>query len=194
MGAPDLLQVLRRAGFSLSVSPSGDLAVKPASKLTGDQRAAIKAHKADILQALQSPAPFSNREAYEERAAIIEHDGGLPRDQAETLAADIQGEPLEPDRHCWPNSAAMNTREIERFTQRVEWFILRNVNPVKAEKLADMLVRRDREGDDRRLCLECAGLDSKGRCTPAQLGRIEGVAGLLEPVPHILHRCEGFEE
>lgn len=193
MGAPDLLQELRRAGFSLSVSPSGDLVVKPASKLTDDQRATIKAHKADILQALHSPAPPFDREAYEERAAIIEHDGGLPRDQAEALAAEIHGEPLDPDRHSWPHTEAMNTRELERFTQRVEVFTRRGVNPVKAERLADMLVKRDRVGDERRLCLECVGLDSKGRCTPARRGRIEGVSGLLEPVPHILHRCEGFD-
>lgn len=192
MGAPDLLQGLRQAGFTLSVLPSGDLTVRPASKLTDDQRAAIKARKADIVASLQTPAPAFDREAFEERAAIIEHDGGLTRDQAEALAAEIHGEPLDPDRHCWPHTDAMNTREIERFTQRVEWFTRRGVNPVKAEKLADQLVKRDRDGNDRRMCLECAGLDSRGRCTPAQCGRIEGVQGQLEPVPHVLHRCEGF--
>lgn len=43
----------------------------------------------------QAPAPFSgliaiqefDREAYEERAAIMEFDGGLPREHAERLAA-----------------------------------------------------------------------------------------------------------
>ena len=43
----------------------------------------------------QAPTPFSgltamqefDREAYEERAAIMEFDGGLPREQAERLAA-----------------------------------------------------------------------------------------------------------
>lgn len=141
-----------------------------------------------------APAPAFDREGFDERAGIIEHDGGLPRDQAEALTAEIQGEPPDPDRHCWPHTTAMITHEIERFTQRVEWFTRRGVNPVKAERLADVLVGRDRDGDDRRLCLECAGLDSRGRCTPARHGHIEGVAGLLEPVTHVLHRCEGFKE
>lgn len=181
MGAPDLIQGLSRAGISLSVLPSGDLSVKPASKLTDGQRAAIKAHKAEIVQALQAPAPAFDR------------DGGMSRSQAETMAADIcGGEPLKPDRHCWPHTEAMNTREIDLFMRRVDWFTRRGVNPVKAERLGDKLVQRDRDGDDRRMCLECAGLDSKGRCTPAQRGRIEGVHGLLEPVQHVLHRCEGF--
>ncbi|MDE2075757.1 MAG: hypothetical protein KGI91_01610 [Burkholderiales bacterium] len=194
MGAPDLLQGLRRAGIALSVLPSGDLAVQPASKLSQDQRAAIKSHKAAIVQALQHPDEASQKEAFEERAAIIEHDGEMSREHAERMAAEIHGEPLDPDRHCWPQTEAMNTREIDRFTGRVDSFVMCGVNPVKAERLAYSLVTRDREGDDRRMCLECSGLDSKGRCTSARRGRIEGVIGLLEPVTHILHRCEGFEE
>lgn len=141
----------------------------------------------------QAPAPAFDREAFEERAGIVEHDGGMSRSQAEAMAADICGEPLDPDRHCWPHTEAMNTREIDLFMQRVDWFARRGVNPVKAERLADKLVQRDRDGDDRSMCLECAGLVSKGRCTPAQRGRIEGVHGLLEPVQHVLHRCEGFK-
>lgn len=141
-----------------------------------------------------SPAPVFDGEAFEERAGIMEYDGGLMRDLAEALAAGIYDEQLDLDRHCWPHTEAMNTREIERFLQRVEWFTRRGVNPVKAERLADMLVKRDRDSDDRHMCLECTGLDSKGRCTPAKHGHIEGVAGLLEPVTHVLHRCEGFKE
>lgn len=192
MGAPALLQGLRRAGFTLSVLPSGELTVKPASKLTDSQRATIKVHKADIVATLQAPPPAFDSQALEERAGIIEHDGGLSREQAEALAAGACGEPPDPDRHCWPHTTAMSTGEIERFTERVALFMRRGVHPVEAETLADRLVGRDRDGDDRRLCLECMGLDAKGRCAPARRGYIEGSACVLEQVADVLHRCEGF--
>jgi hypothetical protein len=38
-----------------------------------------------------SPHLIPDIEAFEERAAIIEYDGGLPRKQAEDLAAQAQG-------------------------------------------------------------------------------------------------------
>lgn len=58
----------------------------------------------------------------------------------------------------------MNTGEIERFTARMELFRRRGLSDDLAEAMADKLVRRDREGDDRRVCLECANLNGR-RCT-----------------------------
>ena len=46
----------------------------------------------DALTEIQGQAHiFPNLDAFEERAAIIEFDGGLPRQEAETLAAQQQG-------------------------------------------------------------------------------------------------------
>lgn len=39
--------------------------------------------------------PSFNRDEWEERAAIIEYDGGLPRSEAERLAAEGQGMNIE---------------------------------------------------------------------------------------------------
>lgn len=188
MGAPDLIQGLRRAGFTLSVLPSGDLAVTPASKLTADERAAIKASKHAIVQALHCPP--ADREAIEERAAIMEYDGGLSRIEAEALA----GITPDPDRHCWPHTTAMNTAEIDTFTARVLLFTRHGRDTTEAEKLADSLVTRDRQADDRRVCLECRNLRRSGglwRCGQPHRAGWAG-ADLPGDLVNLLQRCEGF--
>jgi len=170
--------------------------VKPASRLTDEHRAAIKANKADILQALQSPAQPFNQEAYEERAAIIEHDGGLSRDQAEALAAQIHGEPLDPDLHCWPHTEAMNTAEVDTFTARLHLFTTHGLGYAEAEGLADALTARDRQADNRRLCLECSHMRRAGglwRCRQWQRAGL-AMADVPGQVVKLLQRCEGFDE
>ena len=64
----------------------------------------------------------------------------------------------EPDRWCWPHSIAMSGPEIEKFTARLERFNYFGINGGVAGKLAHRLVVRDREDDDRSLCLECVHL------------------------------------
>jgi hypothetical protein len=84
-------------GVSLTLSPAGTI------KATGDGAAAnrwlplIREHKAEIIGLLTAqqeppgappaaePAPFDS-EAWEERVAICEFDGGLSRDEAEAIA------------------------------------------------------------------------------------------------------------
>ena len=100
--------------------------------------------------------------------------------------------PPDPDRCCWPHSTAMNTAEIDRFLARLETFIRKGMGLDAAETLADALVLRDRETDDRRSCSECANLERSGRCTAARAGQIVGAAENMEPVRTVLQRCEGF--
>ena len=66
-----------------------------------------------------------------------------------------------PDRWCWPHSEAMNGREIDTFMARVARFTGKGLGLDDAEALADKLVRRDREPDDRGLCLECIHLSGQ---------------------------------
>ena len=61
-----------------------------------------------------------------------------------------------------------------------------------AEHLAERLTLRDREGDDRRLCLECTWLSDTGRCLAAATGRLAGVDRRLEPIQTLLQRCNAF--
>ena len=68
--------------------------------------------------------------------------------------------PEDPDRWCWPHSSAMNGAEIDTFTKRRSLFTGKGISQDEAEAVADKLVLRDRDLDDRRLCLECSNLQS----------------------------------
>ena len=72
----------------------------------------------------------------------------------------------DPARWCWPHSTAMNPAEISTFMARQRLFLSRGASADMAEALADRMVQRDREGDDRGLCLECQHLRGSGpyRC------------------------------
>ena len=67
----------------------------------------------------------------------------------------------DPDRWAWPHSAAMAGAEIDTFTARLARFTDKGLSLEDAEALADKLVTRDREADDRRLCLECFHLSGQ---------------------------------
>lgn len=97
---------------------------------------------------------------------------------------------LDFDRWCWPHSSAMNTAEIDRFRARVLRFAGKGLLLADAETLADKLMIRDREEDDRRLCLECANLSGL-RCSAWQRAGIDGpsISGDLVTT---LQRCQGY--
>jgi hypothetical protein len=77
-----LLSELNRAGFILAAEGER-LFVTPAARLTAADREAIRAHKRELLAALLLEGL---RDEYEERAGIVEYDGGQPRTAAERLA------------------------------------------------------------------------------------------------------------
>lgn len=85
---------------------------------------------------------------------------------------------------CWDDA------EIATFTARTERFAL--LGRADADDLAERLTLRDRDGDDRRLCLECTWLGDTGRCLAAATGRVPGADRRLEPVQTILQRCGAF--
>jgi hypothetical protein len=85
---------------------------------------------------------------------------------------------------CWDDA------EIAAFTTRTTRFVL--LGRADADDLAERLTLRDRQHDDRRMCLECRALADHGHCLEAAYGRLPGSSRRLEPVPTILQRCEGF--
>ena len=103
-----------------------------------------------------------------------------------------------PDHGCWPDSPAMNAREIDTFTRRLERFTRKGLRLADAEALADTLVRRDRETDDRRLCLECRHLQGGVGRWHCGNGLVAGVtlraadAQLPGELARQLQRCAGF--
>ncbi len=89
----------------------------------------------------------------------------------------------------------MNTGEIDTFTARLSRFTDKGLTLADAEALADRLVIRDRDGDDRRLCLECLHLQRGGRCGNWQRAGV-AMAATDARLPADLvqrqQRCDGF--
>jgi len=101
--------------------------------------------------------------------------------------------PADPDRWCWPHSTAMNTAEIDTFTARLASFTNKGLSLADAERTADRLVIRDREGDDRRLCLECSHLQGHGRRRCGNWKAADVAREALAPeLVTMLQRCSGF--
>jgi hypothetical protein len=97
----------------------------------------------------------------------------------------------DPDRWCWPNSPAMNTAEIANFQERIAQFTQKGLSYDSAEQVADKLVFRDREWDDRRMCLECEHMKGYWRCGNKQLLNFVSLDLSLDLVMK-LQRCTGF--
>ena len=99
------------------------------------------------------------------------------------------------DRWCWPHSTAMTGSEIGAFTARLSRFTDKGLSLDDGEALADKLVLRDREADDRRGCLECRNLSgfSPGswRCSNWKAAGV-GSSGLPFDLVLMLQRCDGF--
>ncbi len=103
------------------------------------------------------------------------------------------------DRHCWTESTAWTGSEIDTFTARLARFTGKGVIQSDAEALADKLVQRDRDSDDRRICLECPLLQGYGRaswrCGNWQAAGIStnprSTQLAADPVLQ-LQRCDGF--
>ena len=104
----------------------------------------------------------------------------------------------DPDHWCWPYGSAMNTAEIDTFTARLARFTDKGLTLADAETLVDGLTKREREMDDRRLCLECVHLQGgtgRWRCGNAGMAGIglgAADAQLPRDLPHQLQRCAGF--
>lgn len=105
----------------------------------------------------------------------------------------------DPDRWAWPQSSAMNAREIGIFTARFSRFTDKGLSLSDGEALADKLVIRDREPDDRRVCLECrhfaghgAGSWRCGNWLTAGIATHSRDAQLPADLVLQLQRCDGF--
>lgn len=97
------------------------------------------------------------------------------------------------DRWCWPHSTAMNADELETFKARLARFTDKGVSYADAEQLADKLMQRDGEGDDRRSCVECESLSQAGswQCGNCKKAGLRIVA-LPKDFVLMLQRCPGF--
>ena len=123
----------------------------------------------------------------------------MPKTRGDPLAAN---DPTQnPDRWCWPHSEAMTGREINNFTARLARFTDKGLSLHDGEALTDKLMKRDRESDGRRLCLECFHLSGQNGkawdCRNWQMAKIASRARdaqLSAALVFQLQRCDGFKE
>ncbi len=80
--------------------------------------------------------------------------------------------------------------EIFAFTTRVQMLLRRGLGENDAADLAERLTLRDREGDDRRMCVEC-GAYRPGRCGNHRRAGLGG-ADVGRDLAAMLQRCAGF--
>jgi hypothetical protein len=105
----------------------------------------------------------------------------------------------DPDADCWPDSTAMNGTEIDLFTARLHRFTDKGLTRTDGEVLADRLVIRDRETEDRRSCLECRHLSGFGH-TSWRCGNWQAAGVAIRPrdtqlpadLVLQLQHCDGF--
>ena len=83
--------------------------------------------------------------------------------------------------------------EIHAFTSRRDRLLRWGYSVPQANDLAERLTLRDRDLDDRHLCLECSHLRTSGRCAAAALGHLAGADPRMQPPPAILMRCPAFK-
>lgn len=82
--------------------------------------------------------------------------------------------------------------EIRTFQMRHARFMRLDMSDQEADDLAERLTLRDRDNDDRRICLECRELGQSGRCSAAARGEMTGVDRQMHPPTSLLMRCQSF--
>lgn len=173
MGAPDLLQHLRGAGFTVTPADGDGIRIAPAGALTDDHRQAIRNHRAALLALLARTTPPTT----------------CASPAPESLAL-LPAPAVDPDRWCWPHSDAMNGAELQQFAKRAQQFTRRGMSADAADAMADRLVIRDRASDDRRACLEC-GNHRPGRCSNHRAALLQSPE-VGRDLAVLLQRCPGF--
>ncbi len=130
-------------------------------------------------------------EAFEERAAVREHDGRQSRPDAERGASvDLLRLSRAQADEC--HAGGWDDAEILSFLKRQSLMLARGYALEDAEAIAEALTLRDRKGVDRHMCCECQHLTQARRCSAAARGDMPGVSRQMEPVPDILWHCENF--
>lgn len=165
--------------------------VAPGESDATDDATTLQHPRCIAVAAADPPSVQAQQEAFEERAAIREHDGIQSRPDAERGASvDLLRLSRSQADEC--HAGGWADAEIPSFRKRQSLMLARGYAPEDAEAMAEALTLRDRLADDRRICLECTHLGERGRCIAASAGRIKGADRRLEPVPTILQRCEAF--
>ena len=118
--------------------------------------------------------------------------------------SEISGAPVIADEPQWlepadmsaadeaPAHGGMTNSEIDAFEWRLERLTGRGFSLKDAEALGMQFKERDREGDDRRMCIECDHLPGRS-CAVAGTPKMPGTSRGMRPVRMVLWRCDAFQ-
>lgn len=143
----------------------------------------------------ESPGAHPNKPPLLIAADLIKPDIEAANDLGAWATAQAVAGQQNPDRWCWPHGTAMNTGEMDAFTARVSRFIAKGLSLASAERLADQLVNRDREGLDMGACLEC-WYCTGNRCTAPETAGLTATgqrAVDVHPIRDVLQRCPALQ-
>jgi hypothetical protein len=115
MLAANILDELRTAGVRLTPLDGGRLNASPKERLNDRLRGLIREHKPALLALLSNPATD-----LEERAAILEYDGVLPRAEAEQLAARELASMAPPAEIAQPSACELEALRIESWLHALD--------------------------------------------------------------------------
>lgn len=121
-------------------------------------------------------------------------DGARSFSKQQTPAVnDCHALPADSDCSGWQRSLAFNSQELEIIVARMVRFTDIGLPDTEAQEMAERLVIRDRECDDRRSCLECVQLHAMGvwRCGNWQQAEVPR-DGVPRDLVMQLQRCPGF--
>jgi hypothetical protein len=100
--------------------------------------------------------------------------------------------------YCWPHSSAFNSVEVKLTLERLR-FLGNRLSEDDAERMADLLIKRDREMLDMTYCFECHHLEGFGsgpwRCNnaiEAEVNISKKISSVPRDWPWMLMRCFGF--
>jgi hypothetical protein len=173
MEASELLHYLRDMGLVLTLTSAGGLHVAPREALTDYYRSTIRAQRDALVLALRT-------EAEPPPQPHPPHHSGLHL--------------MAPEQSDQCHAGGWNDAEINTFTAKKVLLISRGCATDDAEQIAERLTLRDRQHDDRQLCLECAYLQgwSYWRCGNWQTANVAG-NGLSRDIVFLFQRCVGFK-
>lgn len=222
MGAPDILMHLAERGIRLQPLPDGNLKASPAGVLTDAERAEIRAHKPALVELLTTdwaaepvtPKPVHScatcTHCTQARTCAEPEAAGLA-DRFRVVWLDLIGnhgrtctawsesdqrQPAEMVSKLTPEQQraviGLDDAELQRLSRYMRRAQRHGLDLDVCERIADLLTLRDRQHDDRRMCLECSHLEPSGRCAAARSGRLAGAGRDLHPVKVVLMRCPGF--
>lgn len=178
-----------KLGLVIEVIDGKDLSVKPKALLNEEIRVKLKERKQEIIQELLE-AESCNAFTWWQ----ILHPNGLVNEEGYSPAIELIAVKANyPDAiKIVPNTESVNWWEIERdqtdeesdlMRERHQSFIAKGLKVEQAQEVAQLLLYRDRDCDDRRSCAEC-GMYNFG-CHRG-LEPIGG-GGVL-----VLHQCVGW--